>query len=498
MSVNQTIEMAVVANPFGKTTNVLSKLATAGIRFRVFRSLRDYHDSSPGGNDCPVLMEFRDSWAVTAQCIEDLRKGRDLPVYIFADSLDTATIRQLFLAGADDVVNTGEIDENLLSKWMNIRAISLRNERERIREFERVVRRGSFLEESIADGQLPNYYKNTNRIEFLRCDVTNSNKLEDSWRHVAVSEWIREFGGSASFVFLRPNSFLGLRIGAMVDIDEENRALFLNKLTHRLNRYFDAISIHGCICAASSCNAEYLDYFVANALDMQNEQVFYLHSSQYIPNRQVRNSYVVDNTEYERFGELLIAGNTNDAAALLAKVVHAVCESRPKPVYAYEVMRSFAKVIAAVYGQDTTTLLPFPSRNMNIFVMKDQLLEKIRLLNALPLQNAEPVIQGNQQIINIASTIKLNPAHHYTAEETASQLGYSRSHFCRVFSASIGESFGSYVKKHKLLYAGDLLKRTNFSIKEVGNIVGYPNTPYFRKIFEDQHQCSPEKYRMRM
>lgn len=496
MSVDQAVEMVIVANPFGKTTNVLSKLTAAGIRYRVYRSLLDYNNCTLAEKDCPVLMAFRDSWAITAQCIQELRKGKDVPVYIFAESLDSEAIRHLFLAGADDVVKTAEIDENLLFKWNNIRAISLRNERERIREFERVVRRGSFLEKSLAEGQLPNYYKNTNRIEYLRCDVTNSDAANDRWRHLAVSEWIHEFGGSAAFVFLRPNSFLGLRIGAMVDIDEENRALFLNKLTHRLNRYFDSISKHGCICAASSCNAEYLDCFVANSLDTQNEQVYFLHASQYIPNRQVRNSYIVDNAEFERFGELLIAGETGEAAVLLAKVVHSICESRPKPAYAYEVMRSFAKVVAAVYSQDAAALLPFPSRSMNIFVMRDQLLEKITLLSAIPFQNTEPVLKGNQRIIKIAATIKQNPAHNYTAEETASQLGYSRSHFCRVFSADIGESFGSYVKKHKLLYAGDLLKRTNFGIREVGNIVGYTNTSYFRKIFEDQYKCSPEKYRI--
>lgn len=492
---SQNIKIAVIANPFGKTTTVLSRLSSAGIQFQVYKSLTDYHNSTLSLTGCPVLMAFRDTGTITAQCISDLRKSKDVPVYVYAEYLDIRTIRQLFLAGAEDVVESKEINEKLLSKWLNTHAISLRHEQQQIREFERVVRRGSFLEVSLAEGKLPNYYRNTNRIEFLRCDVTTSNESTDSWRHLVVSEWIHEFGGNASFVFLRPNSFLGLRIGAMVDIDLENRVLFRSKLAHRLERFFEAVGIHGCICAASSCNAEYLDCFVANSLDMQNEQLFFLNSSQYIPNRQARNSYVVDNSEYEQFGKLLTSGYIAEATALLTRIVIDVCESRPKPSYAHEIIHNFAKISAAVYKQDAYTFMPFPSRTMNYITMRDQLVERIRLASKLSSSSPDPVLRGNHQIATIVATINANPTQNYTAESTAYQLGYSRSHFCRVFTLHVGESFGSYVRKQKLIYAGELLKKTNFGIKEVGSIVGYPNTSYFRKIFEAYHKYNPEDFR---
>ena len=52
-----------------------------------------------------------------------------------------------------------------------------------------------------------------------------------------------------------------------------------------------------------------------------------------------------------------------------------------------------------------------------------------------------------------------------------------------------------YILSLRMLNAQSLLERTNYSIKEISEIVGYENPLYFSRVFKKEIGKSPAQYR---
>lgn len=65
----------------------------------------------------------------------------------------------------------------------------------------------------------------------------------------------------------------------------------------------------------------------------------------------------------------------------------------------------------------------------------------------------------------------------------------------RSFRHYMGVTPLQYITSIRMNKAKELLKGTNYSIQEIGNIVGYDNPLYFSRIFKNQTGCSPRQYR---
>lgn len=463
-------------------------------RVQVFRTAEALERAMGRLSDAVLLMADCPS---TVSSLSLLEKARDsfLLRLVVSDMPSRERTRELFLAGADDVLSLADFNWADAMELLQVRLEQRQQNVAASDGFETAVRRGSLIEQSLAEGSLPVYYMNTNRIEYLRADVATVDEASSSWRSIVISEWLREFGQSSSFVYLRPNPFLGLRLGAMVDIDEENRTVFRSRLAVRLDRYFAAIKRINCVAAASSCNAEYLDYSVASYLDRQNESLFFLDHSQYITTRQRAESAAVDEELLDKFSRAIASGDSSLAASCVNTAVEHLCRAGVSPAFAFARLSSLAKIISIVLKTDETEYSLSPFRARNIFSLRDQLLDLVTRAKQLPSAPAEHEKKGNDRIHSIMKDIIRNPTLKYSAETTAQSLGYSRSHFCRLFSEVAGESFGSFVKQQKLNYALDLLMKTNFDTARIAAIVGYGNTWYFRKEFEKVYGLSPEAFK---
>lgn len=414
---------------------------------------------------------------------------------IYGESFDSEEVREWFLQGVHDVQKIENISWKSITSLFDVKYKTQNSEDFSGNDYDLIIRRGALIEQSLVGGSLPVYYMNTNRIEYLRADVTSINDSSSSWYHIAITEWIHEFGKNNSFVYLRPNSYQGMRLGAMVDIDEENRSIFRNKLSARLDRFFSAIKRIGCVSVASSCNAEYLDYSVASYLDHQNEMIFFHNNSCYITARQSQEMMAINDDTLIKFGEAIVNEDISLAASYINQTVDILCKGSFLPAYAYAKLSSFARILSIIQKTDEFEYSLNPYRAKSIFALRDQLLSLITKTKLMTRQYVDFNKKANEKISNVISSIKRNPTLEYSAEKTAESLGYSRSHFCRMFRKIAGESFGTFVKSHKLKYAAELLLQTNFDICEVGNIVGYSNTWYFNKAFELQYGLSPDLYR---
>ena len=60
----------------------------------------------------------------------------------------------------------------------------------------------------------------------------------------------------------------------------------------------------------------------------------------------------------------------------------------------------------------------------------------------------------------------------------------------------MGENFSVYLTLYRLERAQELLNRTDLSIAEIANRVGYANPGYFTRIYKKYRGITPEQARM--
>ena len=71
----------------------------------------------------------------------------------------------------------------------------------------------------------------------------------------------------------------------------------------------------------------------------------------------------------------------------------------------------------------------------------------------------------------------------------------SKSRFSGLFKEYTGKTFGKYIKQLRIDYAKKLLAETEQSVLKIGEMVGYPDESYFRRIFLECSGYTPSQYR---
>ncbi len=77
----------------------------------------------------------------------------------------------------------------------------------------------------------------------------------------------------------------------------------------------------------------------------------------------------------------------------------------------------------------------------------------------------------------------------------ASIAGFSIPHFHRVFTAHVGESAISYVRRLRMLRAGQKLRMGAVDITEVALAAGFDSHAAFSKAFKQHYGLSPSEFR---
>jgi AraC-like DNA-binding protein/mannose-6-phosphate isomerase-like protein (cupin superfamily) len=111
------------------------------------------------------------------------------------------------------------------------------------------------------------------------------------------------------------------------------------------------------------------------------------------------------------------------------------------------------------------------------------------------------VFQQKQQAIE-----RLRPLFAYleeryaaplTVADAASVAGMSQSHFMRFFKQVTGQSFINYLTHFRVAKAEELLARTDLSIAEVSQAVGFCDQSYFSLVFRRLTRLTPLQYKKR-
>ena len=74
-------------------------------------------------------------------------------------------------------------------------------------------------------------------------------------------------------------------------------------------------------------------------------------------------------------------------------------------------------------------------------------------------------------------------------------LNFDPSYFCRIFKQATGATFTEYINFVRVCKAERMLARSDVSILDISEAVGFSSVSYFNRIFKKYKSCSPRFYR---
>lgn len=107
---------------------------------------------------------------------------------------------------------------------------------------------------------------------------------------------------------------------------------------------------------------------------------------------------------------------------------------------------------------------------------------------AKDISSYSPLVQ------NTIRYIMTNYANACDIDEISKHFFVSSGHLMRRFKQETGKTLLEYLTEHRIAIATILLESRNYRIYEVGEMVGYPNTKYFRKIFQKITGKNPKDF----
>lgn len=72
---------------------------------------------------------------------------------------------------------------------------------------------------------------------------------------------------------------------------------------------------------------------------------------------------------------------------------------------------------------------------------------------------------------------------------------FNASYISRIFKIKTGENYSDYLLKLRIDRAKELLESSNYSIRQISEMVGFSSSKYFSKVFKDMEGRQPVSYR---
>lgn len=85
-----------------------------------------------------------------------------------------------------------------------------------------------------------------------------------------------------------------------------------------------------------------------------------------------------------------------------------------------------------------------------------------------------------------------------SVKELSGLSNYSEFYFMKLFKQYTGKTAAAYLNDYRLEKAKSLLLHTDASVTDIALDVGFNNTSYFIKKFQEANQLSPHKFRKKM
>ncbi|ESK56381.1 MAG: AraC family transcriptional regulator [Moraxellaceae bacterium] len=101
------------------------------------------------------------------------------------------------------------------------------------------------------------------------------------------------------------------------------------------------------------------------------------------------------------------------------------------------------------------------------------------------------------ELSNSLAAIHNHPEDAWTVELLAEQCCMSRSKFASLFHEVIGDSPLAYLQQYRMRLASQYLRKSNYSIQQIANKVGYSSETAFSQAFKRTFELPPKQYRQK-
>ncbi len=117
----------------------------------------------------------------------------------------------------------------------------------------------------------------------------------------------------------------------------------------------------------------------------------------------------------------------------------------------------------------------------------------VNLLVSYNLKESSPAIPN--WLNNIATRLSTSDNFKYDCSELIKDIAFTPDYIRRSFKKAFHMTMTDYYNKQKINYANYLLQRTDYTIEEICDFVGYTNLSYFYKLFLKTTGVTPSKAR---
>ncbi|MBC8059499.1 MAG: response regulator [Clostridiaceae bacterium] len=103
--------------------------------------------------------------------------------------------------------------------------------------------------------------------------------------------------------------------------------------------------------------------------------------------------------------------------------------------------------------------------------------------------------QGDNIVLKACEYVLNHVEEDITLTSISNNLNISKNYFCSIFKQQTGKNFLEYLTRAKMDRAKILLKRQDYKVYEVSDVLGYKETAYFSKLFKKHTGYNPAEYR---
>ncbi|MFY2828441.1 helix-turn-helix domain-containing protein [Staphylococcus arlettae] len=101
----------------------------------------------------------------------------------------------------------------------------------------------------------------------------------------------------------------------------------------------------------------------------------------------------------------------------------------------------------------------------------------------------------SSKINKVIQYIEINLSRQLTLKQLASYVDLAPAYLSRIFNKEMGCSLAQFITELRLKKAKSLLNRTDMTVTQIAQAVGYQQTSYFTQKFKEYYKVTPLKYR---
>lgn len=133
----------------------------------------------------------------------------------------------------------------------------------------------------------------------------------------------------------------------------------------------------------------------------------------------------------------------------------------------------------------------------HVYIIQEDIQNMIRTAYLNSSEDQLPPCK-NKTLLPVIEYIQTHKGENITQEKMAQICHVSPSHFSRLFSKEFNETFTSFMTRQKVEWSKLLLEKTDLTIAEISNNVGFNEASYFVRTFKKVEKMTPTMYRKYM